>query len=109
MEEESSSMNAHLSHRRRRVPLIMAPAILCSLAASLPAIGAPSGTMLFDGAGFGPTVDVAIQSAIWDAEASAGASQFYTCELAGQPQIFPGPNPALNRNFTAQVTLSCTS
>jgi hypothetical protein len=58
--------------------------------------------MLFDGASFGPTIEVAIQGAILDAEVSASAYQLFTCELVGEPQIFPGPNPEWGRNFRAQ-------
>ncbi|MDQ8756207.1 hypothetical protein RCO27_08175 [Sphingosinicella sp. LHD-64] len=99
-------MNVHLVHRHR-APLSIAAALSCLLAASSPAIGAQSG-MLFEGAGFGPTIEVAVQSAFWDAEASASAYQLFTCRLVGEPRIFPGPNPTRNRNFRAQVTVACT-
>jgi len=101
-------MNVHSTYRRRRAPLAMAAAMLCSLAASSPAIGAQSNGMFFDGAAFGPTGEVAIQGAIGDAETSASAYQLYTCELAGEPEIFPGPNPEWGRNFRAQVRIFCT-
>jgi hypothetical protein len=39
---------------------------------------------------------------------SASAYQLFTCELVGEPRIFPGPNPEWGRNFRAQVTLECT-
>jgi hypothetical protein len=100
----------HLSNfadRWRRALLTGAVAILCLLAASLPAIGLRSG-MLFTGGGFGPTRETAIQQATWDAEASASAYQFFTCRLVGEPSIFPGPNPEWGRNFRAEVTLECT-
>jgi hypothetical protein len=64
--------------------------------------------MLFTGGAFGPTADVAIQSAIGDAETSASAYRLFTCQLVDEPLIFPGPNPAWGRNFTAQVTVACT-
>lgn len=102
-------MYMHLPGRFRRAPLTAASAILCSLlATSSPAIGAQSGGMQFTGAAFGPTPDVAIQSAIGDAEVSASAYQLFTCRLIGEPLIFPGPSPAWSRNFTAEVTLACT-
>ena len=100
-------MNLHLTYRRH-APLPVALAILCSLAASSPAIGAQSSGMFFDGAAFGPTEAVAIQQAIGDAEVSASAYQLFTCELVGEPQIFPGPNPEWHRNFRAQVRVFCT-
>jgi hypothetical protein len=92
----------------RRAPLAAASAILWALAAASPAMGAQGDGMLFDGASFGPTEEAAIQGAIDDAEASASAYQLYTCELVGEPQIFPGPNPEWHRNFRAQVTVECT-
>jgi hypothetical protein len=64
--------------------------------------------MLFDGAAFGSTIESAIRGAIGDAEVSASAYQLFTCELVGEPRIFPGPNPEWNRNFRAGVTLECT-
>jgi hypothetical protein len=98
-----------LISRWRRAPLIVASAILCSLVAgSSPAIGSQRDGMLFDGAAFGSTIESAIQGAIGDARVSASAYQLFTCELVGEPQIFPGPNPEWGRNFRAGVTLSCT-
>jgi hypothetical protein len=94
-----------MQYRFRRAPLTVAAAILFSLAS--PA-AAQSGGMFFDGASFGPTEEVAVQGAIWDAEASASASGLFNCELVGEPEIFPGPAPEFNRNFRAQVRLFCT-
>jgi hypothetical protein len=96
-------MNLHPIHRIRRAPL--AAAVLCALAA--PA-SAQSDGMFFDGAAFGATEENAIRQAIGDAEVSASAYQLFTCELVGEPQIFPGPNPEWNRNFRAQVRVFCT-
>jgi hypothetical protein len=60
----------------------------------------------FDGAGYGPTADYAVQAAIWDAEASASAYGLYRCELVGAPVVFRNPlNPW--RAFRAQARLSC--
>ncbi len=95
----------HPGFRIRRAPLIVA--LLCALTASSPAI-AQDGGMFFDGASVGPTEEVAIQGAIWDAETSAQAYQLFTCELVGEPQIFPGPNPEWGRKFRAQVRVFCT-
>jgi hypothetical protein len=60
----------------------------------------------FDGAGYGPTAEYAVQAAIWDAEASASAYGLYRCELVGEPTVFQQP-PNSRRAFRAQATLSC--
>ncbi len=101
-------MNMHLPYRCRSVSVTVSSAILCFLATSSPVIGSQSGAMLFTGGAFGPTADVAIQSAIADAETSASAYRLFTCQLIDEPLIFPGPNPEWGRNFTAQVTVACT-
>ncbi len=101
-------MTMHLTHFCRRAALAVATAIICTLAAPSPATGAQGDGMYFDGAAFGPTEEVAIQQAIGDAETSASTYQLYSCELVGEPSIFPGPNPAWGRNFRAQVRVFCT-
>jgi hypothetical protein len=101
-------MNMHLPCRCRRAPLTVVSAILCFVATSSAVVGSPSDGMLFTGGAFGPTADVAIQGAIGDAEVSASAYQLFNCQLVGEPLIFPGPNPAWNRNFSSEVTLECT-
>lgn len=100
-------MNRHLIDRCSRAPLTGAVAMLCFLGMSSSVMSAERG-MQFDGAGFGPTIEIAIQSAIGDAEVSASAYQRYSCRLASEPRIFPGPNRAWSRNFRAQVTIECT-
>jgi hypothetical protein len=60
----------------------------------------------FDGAGYGPTAEYAVQAAIWDAEASASAYGLYRCELAGEPTVFWQPANS-RRAFRAQATLHC--
>ena len=96
-------MNLHPTHRIRRASL--AAAVLCALAA--PA-AAQSDGMFFDGGGFGPTEDIAIRRAIEDAEVSASAYQLFTCELVGEPQIFPGTHPERGPVIRAQVRVFCT-
>lgn len=96
-------MNLPSTIRSRRATA----AIACVLAVSSPA-AAQSGGMFFDGAGGGPTEEVAIRGAIEDAEVSASAYQLYTCELVGEPQIFPGQNPEWGRKYRAQVRVFCT-
>jgi hypothetical protein len=60
----------------------------------------------FDGAGYGPTEDYAVQAAIWDAEASASAYGLYRCELVGEPVVFQQA-PNSRRAYRAQATLYC--
>lgn len=64
---------------------------------------------VFTGGGYGATQEGAIQSAIWDAEASAGAEQLYTCTLVGQPRLFgPSRGPKGGIRWNAEADLSCT-
>ena len=63
---------------------------------------------LFTGGGYGPTPALAVQAAIEDAENSASAEQLYTCELVGQPMVFPRPNSPRGPSFNAEATVSCT-
>jgi hypothetical protein len=104
-------MNMHFSSRGLRTLLTVVGAVLylfLFLATSSSATGSQRDGMLFDGGAYGPTPEVAVQSAIWDAEESASTYQLYTCQLVGEPRIFPGPNPEWGRNFSAQVTVECT-
>lgn len=91
----------------RRVSLVVAAALL-SFVVSSPAGSSPFGPALFTGGGFGPTADVAIQSALWDAQESASYYQFYNCQLAGEILIFARSNARAGRNFNAQVTIACS-
>jgi hypothetical protein len=70
---------------------------------------ADSDGKLFQGAGRGPTAEVAIQSAIDDAATSAGGEQLYTCAQVGEPEVFESTNdPNFGHVFRAGVTVSCT-
>jgi hypothetical protein len=60
----------------------------------------------FDGGGYGPTADHAVRMAIWDAEISASAYGYYSCDLAGEPMVFQQP-PGSLRAFRAQAMLTC--
>jgi hypothetical protein len=60
----------------------------------------------FDGAGYGPTAEYAVQAAIWDAETSASYYGFYRCQLVEEPIVFPQP-PGSRRAFRAQARVSC--
>lgn len=100
-------MNLHLISRCRRVMPIVATTILYAVPTPTLASGAQNDAVIFDGGGRGPTEEIAIRRAIYDAEVSASASGLFTCELVGEPQIFPGffqGDPI----FRAQVTVECT-
>jgi hypothetical protein len=62
----------------------------------------------FDGGGSGPTAETAIEAAIGDAENTASGYGLFTCELVGEPEVFPRP-PGSLRAFAAQVRLRCTA
>ena len=102
-----SDRTSHLAERAKPALVIALVTILCLLAASMAAAGVQSG-MQFTGGGFGPTREAAVRQATEDAENSASAYQLFTCVMVGEPSIFPGPNPKLHRNFSAEVTLECT-
>jgi hypothetical protein len=106
--KEASFMDRRWVLYFRRAALVIATALL-SFVVSPPASSSQSGLALFTGGGFGPSPDVAIQSAIWDAEASAGDYQLFDCQLVGEILIFARPNARFGRNFTAQVTIACSS
>jgi hypothetical protein len=60
----------------------------------------------FDGGGYGPTAEYAVQAAIWDAETSASYYGLYRCEVAEEPVVFQQP-PGSRRAFRAQARLYC--
>lgn len=84
---------------------VRALGLMAALAATPLAAQAPE---FFDGGGYGPTAEYAVQAAIWDAEATASAYGLFSCTLVGEPMVFPQP-PGSRRAFTAQVTLRCTA
>jgi hypothetical protein len=100
-------MDVHSALCFRRASQVVATALL-SFGVSFPAGSSQPGSMLFTGGGFGPTADVAIQGAIWDAEVSASYYQLFDCQLAGEIFIFTRANPRFGRSFTAQVTVACS-
>ena len=85
-------------------PLTRAAALAAALLAAPLSAG---GAQLFDGGGYGPTAQTAIQAAIWDAEATASAYGLFACVLVGEPMIFQNP-PGSRRAFNAQVQMRCT-
>jgi hypothetical protein len=99
-------MSPRSTGRRTGATLAVTGAFVSALGvASAPA---SSSGMLFDGGGFGPTAEVAIQGAIDDAAASASAYGLFNCTQLGEPQVFPRPSDPFGRFFRAQVTVSCT-
>lgn len=62
---------------------------------------------LFDGGGYRPTAEYAVQAAIWDAETSASTYGLFDCIPVGEPAVFPQP-PGSRRAVRAQVTVRCT-
>ena len=100
-------MDAHFAPYLPGASLGVAAALL-SFAVSSPAASAQLGSTLFMGGGFGPTADVAIQGAIWDAQESASYYQFYSCRMVGDVRIFTRTNARGGRNFTAEVTIACS-
>ena len=76
----------------------------------LPALpsSAADDAMFFTGGGYGPTPELAIQAAIEDGETSASAYQLYTCDLAGEPEVFLQNNIYRGNYYTAEATVSCT-
>ncbi len=73
--------------------------------------GAPTAAAspLFDGGGRGPTAEVAIRSALDDAQNTAQSVGFYgACTIVGEPQVFESFNdPNFGHVFRAQVQASC--
>jgi hypothetical protein len=91
----------------RRTLLVVAAAFL-SFGVTAPASSSPFGPTVFTGGGYGPTADVAIQGALWDAQESASYYQFYSCRMVGDVRIFTRTNARGGRNFTAEVTIACS-
>jgi hypothetical protein len=94
---------------RRTGAALAATAVVVSLLAAASSARAASDGMLFTGGGRGPSADVAIRRAIYDATISASAYQLYTCTLVGQPQVYESTNdPNFGHVFRAEATVSCT-
>lgn len=100
-------MDVNWAHHGRRVSLVLTAALI-SFVVSSPAGSAQGGPAFFTGGGYGPTADVAIQGAIWDAQESAGYFQFYNCQLVGDVLIFARANARGGRSFNAQATIACS-
>jgi hypothetical protein len=98
--------NLRTNPRRIGAPFVIAAASAAAIALTASAANASG---LWCGAGRGPTAEVAIQSAIWDAETSASGEGLYHCELVGEPQVFETFNdPNFGHVFRAQVNMACS-
>jgi hypothetical protein len=97
------------SLRRRATLAITAAALMVSALVATAPTAVASTTMQFTGAGRALTADVAIQSATWDAEASAQSMGFFDCTLVGEPMLFEGTDPLRGNVVRAEVTIECTS
>ena len=83
-------------------------AVLGGLFLSLPSPVVAQDIEFFTGGGYGPSPEVAIQAAIWDAETSASAYMLYACEVVGEPEVFPRSDDIRGNCFGAQATVHCT-
>jgi hypothetical protein len=99
-------MNLRTHARRIAFPLSTMAASAAVLALTMSSATASG---LWCGAGRGPTAEVAIQSAIGDAESSAAGEGLFSCELVGEPQVFETFNdPNFGHVFRAQVNMACS-
>ncbi|MGH3011671.1 MAG: hypothetical protein ACRDMY_07510 [Gaiellaceae bacterium] len=79
--------------------------------ASMVALLAPiaSAAAIYCGGGRGPTAEMAIQTAIWDAQSSAEGDGLFTCTLADEPKVAFIQNDAYGGSFwRASVNMSCS-
>jgi hypothetical protein len=91
----------------RRGALVVGAA-LSVLASLVPTASAIAGA-LYCGGGRGPTAEVAIRSAIEDAENSAQGDGLFTCTLVGEPVVaFIQNDPLRGDFFRASVNMSCS-
>jgi hypothetical protein len=100
-------MRKTVSHRKLRAALTGFGMVLVLIVVSSP-VAASAAAKLFTGGGSGPTSEVAVQAAIWDAETSAGAERLYTCQLVDEPSVFSRLDPLRGPSFSAEATLDCT-
>jgi hypothetical protein len=64
---------------------------------------------IYCGGGYGPTAEVAIQSAIGDAENSASGDGLFNCTLVGEPTVaFIQNDPNRGDFWRASVNMSCS-
>lgn len=99
-------MSMH-ANRRIGAALVVPGMVLFLGLISAPEANSQVGIKLFTGGGYGLTPENAVQAAIEDAEASASAEGLYTCELVGEPSVFPRNDPNRGPSFSAEATLGC--
>jgi hypothetical protein len=88
---------------------VVGTAVAALAVAAPPALASSPSSMEFLGGGRGPTAEVAIQHAIWDAQTSASAYQLFTCTPVGEPSVFETVNdPNFGHVFRAMASVSCT-
>jgi hypothetical protein len=64
---------------------------------------------IYCGGGYGPTADVAIQSAIDDAQNSASGDGLFNCNLVGGPAVlFVQNDPNRGDFWRASVNMACS-
>jgi hypothetical protein len=97
-------MKSRVLTRRRSI-------VAAGAGASVLALFAPiaSAAAIYCGGGRGPTAEVAIQSAIWDAQSSAEGDGLFTCTLADEPKVAFIQNDPLRGDFwRASVNMTCS-
>jgi hypothetical protein len=95
-----------LGKRTRLAVLTVGAAVfvLALLATAASAIA----SAIYCGGGRGPTAEVAIQSAIDDAQSSAQGDGLFTCTLVGEPLVaFVKNDPWRGDFYRASVNMSC--
>jgi hypothetical protein len=108
VESKEKEMAMNLGTYARRIGLMLSTGA-ASVVAVVLAASMASASALWCGAGRGPTAQVAIQSAIGDAQTSASAEGLFRCTLVGEPQVFEYFNdPNFGHVFRAQVNMACT-
>jgi hypothetical protein len=99
------AMNVNWNRRFGAGLTVVAGAVAVVALTGSPAAASP----LFTGGGRGLTAQVAIQSAVEDAQNTAQSVGFYgACAIVGEPAIFETRNdPNFGHVFRAQVDVSC--
>lgn len=96
-------------NRRWRVGAVLTVAGSVTLLGLVASPAAASDTFLADGAGRGPTAEVAVRSALGDAQTTAQSVGFFgECTIVGEPRIIETlDDPNFGHVFRAGVVASC--
>jgi hypothetical protein len=95
--------------RTMRPRRVLAAGVGVSLLAFLAPTASALAGAIYCGGGYGPTAEVAVQSAIDDARNSASGDGLFNCTLAGEPLVAFVPNdPNRGDFFRASVNMSCS-